>query len=862
MGADNSFELDFDAPILVTILDDGGTDIVQATRATLPVDIDLREGIASGLGLFGLGPGETTQPAVGNFVIAHGTEIENARGGSAADRIAGNALANRLEGGLGADRMTGRSGADTFMGTPAELDGDTIVDLDAEDSVLVVGALLDETDLAVDSARSALLMDIDGDGSHDVRITLASGAEGTYVTTAEGRDTRIAFTPGPLPPADTTLTVGVTDGGSFGNRFAGQSDADGVVRATFTGATVDLQLTFSSFDADFPNEIEVLVNGTSLGYASLAVDNTLTTGETFTIPADLQLEGDNTIAFVQTFDPSWVWGVTDILVEEVTPPEAVPALTLGVVETGSYGNRFDGESDADGEVRATFTGTTRDLQLSFTSFDADFPNEIEVLVNGTSLGFASLAMDNTLRPGETFTIPRGLQVEGENTITFRQTYDPSYVWGVTDILLVEAPLVPEFALTRGVTETGAYGNRFMGQSDADGRVVASFTGGTRALELSLRSFDVDFTDEVEILVNGTSLGFATTSVDSTLNAGDTFTIPAWLQLAGENIVVFEQTYEPSFMWGVTEVLLTELPADASDLDLALSVIESGGFGNRFMGLTEADGEVVATFTGTTRDLRLSFRGFDIDFADEMEVLVNGTSLGFASVGVDSTLNAGDSFTIPSELQVEGDNAIVFRQTYAPSFMWGATDVLLIEQPPQSTDLALSLGVLETGAFGNRFMGQSDADGEVTASFTKAPGDLQLSVRSFDVDFTDEVEILLNGASLGFARRSVDSQLNAGDTFLVPHEMQIEGQNTITFRQTYLPSYMWGVTDIVLEPAATETVALRLGDVVDDGSATIMVPLGSTTAPESATGIGEMDLVARADDPLRTLLQEDLVAGVA
>jgi len=115
-------------------------------------------------------------------------------------------------------------------------------------------------------------------------------------------------------------------------------------------------------------------------------------------------------------------------------------LTLGETETGEYGNNFNGTADADGVVTATFTGSSEDLLLSFTGYDVDFGNEIEVLLNGVSLGFLAVGVNEGLSQ-HSFTIAAAQQIAGENVISFVQAWDPSYMWGVTDILLIEDTLL-------------------------------------------------------------------------------------------------------------------------------------------------------------------------------------------------------------------------------------------------------------------------------------------------------------------------------------------------------------------------------------------------------------------------------------
>jgi serralysin len=96
--------------------DTGGNDTFDFSLYTRAQLIDLNDGNFSNVG--GL---------TGNVAIAQGVTIENARGGSAADRIIGNEVANQLfgnggndvliGGGGGADTLSGGAGADTFVFT-------------------------------------------------------------------------------------------------------------------------------------------------------------------------------------------------------------------------------------------------------------------------------------------------------------------------------------------------------------------------------------------------------------------------------------------------------------------------------------------------------------------------------------------------------------------------------------------------------------------------------------------------------------------------------------------------------------------------------------------------------------------------
>ena len=86
------------------IWDTGGKDHFDASARSNKVKLDLREGKFSKFGTYE------------DVVIAFGTKIENATGGSANDVIRGNNLKNVLNGGDGRDKIFGGGKADTLLG--------------------------------------------------------------------------------------------------------------------------------------------------------------------------------------------------------------------------------------------------------------------------------------------------------------------------------------------------------------------------------------------------------------------------------------------------------------------------------------------------------------------------------------------------------------------------------------------------------------------------------------------------------------------------------------------------------------------------------------------------------------------------
>lgn len=90
-----------------TVWDGGGNDTLDFSGFSQNASIDLRQEA-----FMNVGPGNP----IYNVVIARGSVIENAIGGSGNDTIRGNAVANTLNGGSGQDTMYGGLGNDVLLG--------------------------------------------------------------------------------------------------------------------------------------------------------------------------------------------------------------------------------------------------------------------------------------------------------------------------------------------------------------------------------------------------------------------------------------------------------------------------------------------------------------------------------------------------------------------------------------------------------------------------------------------------------------------------------------------------------------------------------------------------------------------------
>jgi hypothetical protein len=166
----------------------------------------------------------------------------------------------------------------------------------------------------------------------------------------------------------------------------------------------------------------------------------------------------------------------------------------------------------------------------------------------------------------------------------------------------------------------------------------------------------------------------------TLPAGLTLNADGTLSGTATEQGAFDFTARVTDSLGTTADLALSLRAVGTsgtiELVLQINVTDTGAYGGRY-GSNEHPDELYTTFIGTGTDLTFHVTGFDIDYADELLVSLNGNPLGYLSVGPDQALNAGDSFAIPAALQLPGANLIRF-QVKTSGWMWGVTNLLLTD----------------------------------------------------------------------------------------------------------------------------------------------------------------------------------------
>ena len=151
------------------------------------------------------------------FIVSGGAGDDVLSGGVHGDWLGGGAGDDTLTGGADADTLAGGSGADVFAGSAEGLSGDTIVDLDAGDRILVEGA---------DAATRAVY---DGDaltitlGGDTVEIDVADDLAGAFANDGTGA---IVYTPLDAGPSVMTGRIDGAGTASAGERMGGTDGAD------------------------------------------------------------------------------------------------------------------------------------------------------------------------------------------------------------------------------------------------------------------------------------------------------------------------------------------------------------------------------------------------------------------------------------------------------------------------------------------------------------------------------------------------------------------------------------------------------------------------------------------------------------
>ena len=186
------------------------------------------------------------------------------------------------------------------------------------------------------------------------------------------------------------------------------------------------------------------------------------------------------------------------------------------------------------------------------------------------------------------------------------------------------------------------------------------------------------------------------------------------------------------------------------------------------------------------------------FVDEVEITVNGVPLDHALVTPNATWSGIRALSIPDALVSDtGFNVLTFNNTNNPpnTYSWGVRNVMI------SGDCLDCIPLPASGAYGKILGGDQSHEQEVRYSFQGAPGDMDLAYSVWDVDVSNEVDILVNGVHFEYTESTENETWSGTCHITIPDEWIMDaGTNVITFNNTRNPpkSYWWGVADVSVE----------------------------------------------------------------
>ncbi len=406
--------------------------------------------------------------------------------------------------------------------------------------------------------------------------------------------------------------------------------------------------------------------------------------------------------------------------------------------------------------------------IKFTTDDYGYPVPLETDIPGYSSGA-------TASPGQSYFSSGGTSWTDVTSVGGWEDYNVCIKAFCSD------PPIP-------LPAAEAYGRILGGDQTHVNQVNYSFAGTAGDVTLYYQAWDVDFTDEVEILVNGEPVGYAPTTLNASWGSTQAIFLPDdWVNDSSVNLLTFVNTYNPpnTFWWGIRSLVLEEdlVPLPASE-----------GCGRILGGDQSHTNEVNYSYDGMAGDVTMYYQAWDVDFTDEVEILVNGESVGHAPITVNASWGATESIVLPDSYVYDSSlNILTFTNAYNPpnTFWWGVRGVVL-------ADTVIPLPASE--GYGRISGGDQTHVNEVNYSFGGTDGDVTVNYEAWDVDFTTEVEILINGEPVGYAGTTANNSWGSNEGILLPDSYVYDASlNLLTFTNTYNPpnTYWWGVRNVTV-----------------------------------------------------------------
>ena len=362
------------------------------------------------------------------------------------------------------------------------------------------------------------------------------------------------------------------------------------------------------------------------------------------------------------------WTISDIRASYL---EIVP-LSLNVIDQNVYGNRSINRPvnhvQRPTGLRMSFALDETELKgvsLSASSFNNARPDEVAVYVNGLFQGH----LERDPSQSNYFPLAENDLIEGLNIVEFVQRHDSNAIWEITDILVAVNSRRSTLQLNE-VDET-QYGSGFGTNANPVSLEVDFVPLENHNHVLSWLAFDIDFSSEVEVLLNDIPLKTVAFTGSGILGRAEAITIAANVFQPGVNTMSFRLNVSSSLDqdWGITNLLVR--PSTILNIDDPETFSSVFGYyelvlhrpidWTRTFSEEEYQTRLYATFINTKlADRTLSIQAWDVDSSDELGVYINDEFIGFLGQTAQSGFGIVEEITLPASALNLGVNTISLR----------------------------------------------------------------------------------------------------------------------------------------------------------------------------------------------------------
>jgi hypothetical protein len=233
-----------------------------------------------------------------------------------------------------------------------------------------------------------------------------------------------------------SIPVALPAAGEYGRIKSGEQTHVNEIQYSFEGTTGNVTIDYEAYDIDSTKEVQILINGQRAGYMAVS-PNDGWGGPFSIILSDNAVNDDslNILAFDNTSNPpkSLWWGVRNVSVNGADVPDGIP-LPAGK----AYGRIKNGDEAHTDQVTYWFEGRSGNVVIRYGAYDIDSAKEVQILVNGQSVGYVSITPNNGWAGPFTIMLPDNLVNDASsNTLVFDNTYNPPNLlwWGIRNVAL-------------------------------------------------------------------------------------------------------------------------------------------------------------------------------------------------------------------------------------------------------------------------------------------------------------------------------------------------------------------------------------------------------------------------------------------